>query len=101
MSSSSFYSNPTSYFTSESVTEGHPDKLCDQISDGVLDAMLRDDPLARVACEAATTTGLILVARRDHDHDLGRHSGDRARDGPRARATPTRATASTTAPAAS
>jgi len=62
MSSSSFYSNPTSYFTSESVTEGHPDKLCDQISDGVLDAMLRDDPLARVACEAATTTGLILVA---------------------------------------
>ena len=60
--SSSFYSNPTSYFTSESVTEGHPDTLCDQISDGVLDAMLRDDPLARVACEAATTTGLILVA---------------------------------------
>ena len=44
------------------MTEGHPDKLCDQISDGVLDAMLRDDPLARVACEAATTTGLILVA---------------------------------------
>jgi S-adenosylmethionine synthetase len=60
--SGSFYSNSTSYFTSESVTEGHPDKLCDQISDGVLDAMLRDDPLARVACEAATTTGLILVA---------------------------------------
>ena len=60
--SSSFYNNPTSFFTSESVTEGHPDKLCDQISDGVLDAMLRDDPLARVACEAATTTGLILVA---------------------------------------
>jgi S-adenosylmethionine synthetase len=60
--SSSFYSNPMSFFTSESVTEGHPDKLCDQISDGVLDAMLRDDPLARVACEAATTTGLILVA---------------------------------------
>ena len=55
-------SNPKAFFTSESVTEGHPDKLCDQISDGVLDAMLRDDPLARVACEAATTTGLVLVA---------------------------------------
>ncbi|HEX6122703.1 MAG TPA: methionine adenosyltransferase [Ktedonobacterales bacterium] len=54
--------NPKAFFTSESVTEGHPDKLCDQISDGVLDAMLRDDPLARVACETATTTGLVLVA---------------------------------------
>ncbi len=60
--SSSFMTSPRSFFTSESVTEGHPDKLCDQISDGVLDALLRDDPLARVACEAATTTGLILVA---------------------------------------
>ncbi len=50
------------FFTSESVTEGHPDKLCDQISDGVLDAILAQDPVARVACEAATTTGLILVA---------------------------------------
>jgi S-adenosylmethionine synthetase len=59
---SSFFSDAKTFFTSESVTEGHPDKLCDQISDGVLDAMLRDDPLARVACEAATTTGLILVA---------------------------------------
>jgi S-adenosylmethionine synthetase len=55
-------SDPRSFFTSESVTEGHPDKLCDQISDGVLDALLADDPLARVACEAATTTGLVLVA---------------------------------------
>ena len=54
--------DPKAFFTSESVTEGHPDKLCDQISDGVLDAMLRDDPMARVACEAATTTGLVLVA---------------------------------------
>src|SRR6266571_8390719 len=54
--------NPKSFFTSESVTEGHPDKLCDQISDGVLDAILAQDPVARVACEAATTTGLILVA---------------------------------------
>jgi S-adenosylmethionine synthetase len=48
-------------FTSESVTEGHPDKLCDQVSDAVLDAFLRQDPQSRVACEAATTTGLVLV----------------------------------------
>jgi S-adenosylmethionine synthetase len=48
-------------FTSESVTEGHPDKLCDQISDGMLDECLRQDPNARVACETATTTGTILV----------------------------------------
>lgn len=60
--SSSFMTNPKAFFTSESVTEGHPDKLCDQISDGVLDALLADDPLARVACETATTTGLVLVA---------------------------------------
>ena len=48
-------------FTSESVTQGHPDKLCDQISDSVLDAILAQDPMARVACETATTTGLVLV----------------------------------------
>ena len=48
-------------FTSESVTEGHPDKMCDQISDAILDAILVDDPDARVACEAATTTGLVMV----------------------------------------
>ena len=48
-------------FTSESVTEGHPDKVCDQISDGVLDAILAEDPQARVACECAATTGLVLV----------------------------------------
>ncbi|MFI5273810.1 MAG: methionine adenosyltransferase [Ktedonobacterales bacterium] len=59
--STSFMSDPRAFFTSESVTEGHPDKLCDQISDGVLDALLADDPLARVACETATTTGLVLV----------------------------------------
>ena len=59
---SSFMSSPRTFFTSESVTEGHPDKLCDQISDGVLDALLTDDKMARVACETATTTGLILVA---------------------------------------
>ena len=49
------------FFTSESVTEGHPDKICDRISDSVLDAILAQDPTARVACETATTTGLILV----------------------------------------
>ena len=48
-------------FTSESVTEGHPDKMCDQISDAILDEILREDPDARVACETATTTGLVLV----------------------------------------
>jgi S-adenosylmethionine synthetase len=48
-------------FTSESVTEGHPDKMCDQISDAILDRILEDDPNARVACETATTTGLVLV----------------------------------------
>ncbi|MBA2254176.1 MAG: methionine adenosyltransferase, partial [Chloroflexi bacterium] len=48
-------------FTSESVTEGHPDKMCDQISDAILDAILRDDPPARVACETATTTGTVMV----------------------------------------
>ena len=47
-------------FTSESVTEGHPDKICDQISDAVLDAILEQDPMARVACETATTTGMVL-----------------------------------------
>ncbi len=52
---------PRFLFTSESVTEGHPDKICDQISDAILDAMLREDPRSRVACETATTTGLIVV----------------------------------------
>lgn len=49
-------------FTSESVTEGHPDKMCDQISDSILDEILKDDPHARVACETTVTTGLVLVA---------------------------------------
>ena len=49
-------------FTSESVTEGHPDKICDQISDSILDALLENDPHARVACETTVTTGLVLVA---------------------------------------
>lgn len=57
-----FMQSPKFYFTSESVTEGHPDKMCDQISDAVLDAIIADDPDARVACEVSTTTGLLLVA---------------------------------------
>ena len=48
-------------FTSESVTEGHPDKICDQISDAILDALMEQDPMSRVACETATTTGMVLV----------------------------------------
>ncbi len=51
-----------SYFTSESVTEGHPDKMCDQISDAILDAIYSCDPMARVACETSVTTGLVLVS---------------------------------------
>ncbi len=49
-------------FTSESVTEGHPDKICDQISDAILDAVLTDDPTGRVACETLATTGLIMIS---------------------------------------
>jgi S-adenosylmethionine synthetase len=56
-----FANSPKFYYTSESVTEGHPDKMCDQISDAVLDAIIREDPDARVACEVSTTTGLVLV----------------------------------------
>jgi len=53
--------NKPYFFTSESVTEGHPDKICDQISDAILDAALTDDPNSRVAVETAVTTGLVLV----------------------------------------
>src|SRR5438105_8837052 len=49
------------FFTSESVTEGHPDKICDQISDAVLDAIFKEDPAARVACETFVTRGLVIV----------------------------------------
>lgn len=56
-----FMKSPSLLFTSESVTEGHPDKLCDQISDAVLDAIIEQDPDARVACEVAATTGLVVV----------------------------------------
>ena len=48
-------------FTSESVTEGHPDKICDQISDAILDAMIEQDPMSRVACETLTNTGFVVV----------------------------------------
>jgi len=58
---STFMTAPHYFYTSESVSEGHPDKMCDQISDAVLDAILAKDPNARVACECATTTGLVLV----------------------------------------
>src|ERR1700731_4581749 len=54
--------NGRHYFTSESVTEGHPDKIADQISDAILDAVLRDDPTGRVACETLVTTGLAFIA---------------------------------------
>ena len=57
--SNTFMQSPSYLFTSESVTEGHPDKLCDQISAAVLDGILTQDPQARVACETCVTTGLI------------------------------------------
>jgi S-adenosylmethionine synthetase len=56
-----FMGSPQLSLTSESVTEGHPDKMCDQISDAVLDAILKEDPMGRVACETAVTTGLVVV----------------------------------------
>ena len=58
---STFSTAEKSFFTSESVTEGHPDKLCDQVSDAVLDAILAQDPMGRVACETATTKGTVFV----------------------------------------
>jgi S-adenosylmethionine synthetase len=57
----SFATSPRYLLTSESVTEGHPDKMCDQISDAILDAIMKEDPNGRVACEVATTTGLVIV----------------------------------------
>jgi len=59
--SNTFMNSPSLLFTSESVTEGHPDKICDQISDGILDACLEQDPYSRVACEAATKTGFVIL----------------------------------------
>lgn len=58
---STFLNSPSHFVTSESVTEGHPDKLCDQISDSILDAILAQDPYGHVACETCTTTGLVVV----------------------------------------
>ena len=74
-------------FTSESVTEGHPDKMADQISDSILDAILAEDPMARVACETMVTTGLAIVA--------GEITTDRLRRDPR-RSSARRSTASAT-----
>jgi S-adenosylmethionine synthetase len=59
--SNSFASSPSYLLTSESVTEGHPDKICDQVADAILDAIMEKDPYGRVACEVATTTGLVIV----------------------------------------
>lgn len=59
--STTFMTAPRLLFTSESVTEGHPDKMCDQISDAILDAVMEQDPMGRVACEAATKTGFVMV----------------------------------------
>src|SRR5687767_5780981 len=56
-----FTESPQLFLTSESVTEGHPDKICDQISDAILDCFIEQDPRSRVACETATTTGLVVV----------------------------------------
>jgi S-adenosylmethionine synthetase len=61
LSNTTFMTSPRYFFTSESVSEGHPDKMCDQISDAVLDAILAKDPNARVACESSTTTGIVFV----------------------------------------
>lgn len=58
---STFTTSPRLLFTSESVSEGHPDKMCDQISDAVLDAIFEQDPYARVACETAIKTGFVLL----------------------------------------
>ena len=56
-----FMTSPSLLFTSESVSEGHPDKMCDQISDAVLDAIFEQDPNARVACETAIKTGFVML----------------------------------------
>ena len=67
------------FFTSESVTEGHPDKICDQISDAVLDAILAKDPMGRVACETTASTGLIHIMGEITTKLLCGHPQDRPR----------------------
>ena len=87
-------------FTSESVTEGHPDKMADQISDSVLDAVLASDPDGRVACETLLTTGLVVVAGEISTNVLHRHrQPGRAMSCATSATTATR-TGSTAAPAA-
>ncbi|MGD8622732.1 MAG: methionine adenosyltransferase [Anaerolineales bacterium] len=90
-----FRTSPSTVFTSESVTEGHPDKLCDQLSDAVLDACLEQDPKSRVACEVATKTGFVLLmgeittnAQFDYDElarevitDIGYDNSEKGFDG--------------------
>ncbi len=66
-------------FTSESVTEGHPDKMADQISDGVLDAVLREDPYGRVACETLLNTGLVVVSGEISTDGIRGRAEDRTR----------------------
>ena len=68
-------------FTSESVTEGHPDKIADQISDSILDAILAQDPVGRVACETLVTTGLAIVAGKKAQRFLQTHLGRGWRNG--------------------
>ncbi len=70
-------------FTSESVTEGHPDKICDQISDAVLDAMLKDDPHSRVACECACTTGIPTSMTLDRANSIANKAVSRLYGYPR------------------
>ena len=72
-------------FTSESVTEGHPDKIADQISDAILDAILAQDPISRVACETLVTTGLAFVAGEITTSAVRRLPGGRPRDDHRGR----------------
>jgi len=82
-SNTTFMTSPRYFFTSESVTEGHPDKICDQISDAVLDAIVADDPDARVACEVSVTTGLVVVMGEITTStyvDVGRLTRDVVRD---------------------
>ena len=72
-------------FTSESVTEGHPDKVCDAISDAILDACMAEDPMSRVACETASCTGFVLVTGEITTKAQLGYSGDRETDSQRDR----------------